>query len=395
MSILCLGRSIKINFADWLGECGEDLWLLSSAPQFPLQHQYRYVRQLDDLDDGEGVLAIAAGLAKTVPFTRILPHSEFDLIRAAQLREYLGIPGQSVASACAYRDKVLMKEYLRKADVEVAPFQRLGSWFDILAFGEQHGFPVVIKPVDGCSSKDVLVARTLKDAAQFFSDRSVDGWMIEKFIAGDMYHVNGVIAEDGAEFFAPCAYINNALDYQTAGIFGSRTMEADSALAQRLVAFTRRTIAALPAAPALGFHAEIFHTADDRLLLCEIAARTAGSLTGELIEHTWGINIHQAWIQSCAGLSGRLNVKTGPREYAASIRVPVRAAQLAALPDTVPFDWVATLCLAGRVGQRYAQATTYTDDVVSAVITAGSDAQLTQRIPQFIDWLNKSVLWKY
>ncbi len=394
MAILCFGRSIKINFADWLQECGEDLWLISAAPQFPFQHHYRYVRQLDSLDAGENVLAIATELARSATFSRVLPHSEFDLIRAAQLREYLDIPGQSVASACAYRDKVLMKDYLQHAGVEVAPYKRLTSWSDVLSFCEQYDFPNVIKPIDGCSSKDVMVARNLSDIVDFFRDKTVDGWMIEKFIAGNMYHVNGVINENGEAFFAPCAYINNALDYQHAGIFGSRTIEPDTLLAKRLVTFTRRTIEALPPTPALGFHAEIFHTADDRLLLCEIAARTAGSLTGELIEHTWGINIHKAWIQSCAGMANALNIRASPREYAASIRVPVRTARLLTLPNVIPFDWVYTLCLSGRVGQTYEQATTYTDDVVSAMITGSSDAELNEHIRQFTDWLNDTIRWQ-
>ncbi|MCT8341768.1 hypothetical protein LG003_02445 [Photorhabdus kleinii] len=209
----------------------------------------------------------------------------------------------------------------------------------------------MIKPVDGCNSKYVKVCRSLREVSDFFRDRTVDGWMVEKFISGNMYHVNGVINEAGDSFFAPCAYINNALDYQHAGIFGSRTIDPATPLAERLNSITYRTISALPAAPTLGFHAEIFHTADDRLILCEIAARTVGSLTGELIEHTWGINIHKAWIQSCAGINDVLKVWTEPREFAASIRVPVRPAYLISLPDSVPYDWISTLCLSGRSGK--------------------------------------------
>ncbi|OCA52878.1 ATP-grasp domain-containing protein [Photorhabdus namnaonensis] len=394
MAILCLGRSIKINFAEWLEECRDDLWLISSAPQFPLQHRYRYVRQIDSLDDGAGVLSIATELGRYTSFSQILPHSEFDLIRAAQLREYYGLPGQNVESALAYRDKVLMKDYLQRAGIEVAPFRRLGSWLDVLTFSEEHNFPVVIKQVDGCSSKYVKVCRSFREVSDFFRDKTVDGWMVEKFISGSMYHVNGVINEAGDSFFAPCAYINNALDYQHAGIFGSRTIDPATPLAERLNSITYRTISALPAAPTLGFHAEIFHTADDRLILCEIAARTVGSLTGELIEHTWGINIHKAWIQSCAGINDVLKVRTEPREFAASIRVPIRPAYLISLPDSVPYNWISTLCLSGRVGQIYQQATTYTDDVVSAIITGNSDVQLTERIEHFADWIDDLVRWQ-
>ncbi|QJT82554.1 acetyl-CoA carboxylase biotin carboxylase subunit family protein [Kosakonia sp. MUSA4] len=393
MSILCLGRSIKINYAKWLKDAGQELWLLTSVPQFPLQHDYRFVRQLDNFDSGEEVLSIATELAKHTVFTHILPHSEFDLVRAAQLREYLGIKGQSVKSAMAYRDKVLMKEYLEKADIEVAPFKRLNNWTDILLFCKKYPFPVVIKPVDGCSSKDILVAKELSELATFFQHKTVEGWMIEKFIDGEMYHVNGVITENGDAFFAPCAYINNALDFKIAGIFGSRTIEATTPLAKRLVELTKKTISALPATSVLGFHAEIFHTSQDKLILCEIASRTAGSLTGELIEKTWGINIHESWIKACAGNIKKLQYNSSPDVYAASIRMPVRTSTLLMLPVSVPFDWVSTMCISGTSGGKYNQATTYTDDVVSAVITGKDDKQLQEHITTFIKWLEHNVVW--
>lgn len=393
MSILCLGRSIKINFAEWLKTTNQDLWLLTSASQFPLQHEYKYVRQLDDLDSGEEVLTIATEISKATNFTYVIPHSEFDLVRAAQLREFLGIKGQSVKSAVAYRDKVLMKEYLQKADIEVAPFKRLNNWTDIVLFCNKNQFPVVIKPVDGCSSKDILVAKNLSELASFFQHKTVEGWMIEKFIDGEMYHVNGVITENGETFYAPCAYINNALDFKLAGIFGSRTIETTTPLAKRLIELTKKTIAALPTTPALGFHAEIFHTPQDKLILCEIASRTAGSLTGELIEKTWGINIHECWIKACAGCIDKLKYNLNPELYAASIRMPVRTSTLLSLPVNVPFDWVSTFCVSGKSGEKYNQATTYTDDVVSAIVTGKDDAQLLNHIEIFIQWLEHNVVW--
>ena len=73
--------------------------------------------------------------------------------------------------------------------------------------------------------------------------------------------------------------------------------------------------------------------------------------------------------------------------------MPVRNERLLKIPALSPFDWVKTLCITGVEGQTYAAAETYTDDVLSAILVADSDARLLERIDTFLDWLNDSVQW--
>jgi hypothetical protein len=218
--------------------------------------------------------------------------------------------------------------------------------------------------------------------------------MIESFVSGSMYHVNGLISSQGDDFFAPCAYINGALDYQTGGLFGSRTINPGTSFAGRLIAFARQVLNALPSADPLAFHAEIFHTPDDRLLLCEVAARTAGSLTIELIARSYGVNLHRAWARAQAGLPPQTGRLTAPTVLAASLRVPARGQHLRSLPLITPFPWVSTVCVTGAVGQYHQQASTYTDDVLSAIVMANSDGQLSDRVEEFSDWLSQNIVWQ-
>lgn len=213
---------------------------------FPSQHKYRLIKRLEDLDADSQAEITALDFAANTRFSRILPHSEFDLIRAARLREHLGVPGQSLESAIAYRDKVVMKEHMNRGDIPVAHFKRLQSALDVIEFIKLHGYPCIIKPVDGCSSKDIQVIKGHSDLAALCHKPALDGYMIESFVEGRMFHVNGVLTAEGRTFFAPCAYINGSLDFQWAGTFGSRTLEPDTPLARRLVEFTRKVIAALP-----------------------------------------------------------------------------------------------------------------------------------------------------
>ena len=57
--------------------------------------------------------------------TAVFARAEADVIRAAQLRDLLDLPGQRTASALAFRDKVVMKDHLVGGPVEVPP---TGRW---------------------------------------------------------------------------------------------------------------------------------------------------------------------------------------------------------------------------------------------------------------------------
>jgi hypothetical protein len=393
MAILCLARTIKFDYAEWFTDSNEDVLAISSV-NLPLQDRYRLIKRIPDLDADGLVELTAIELAETQKISHLVVHSEYDLLRAAHLRQFLGLPGQSVESALAYRDKVVMKEYLARMAIPVAKFQRQTSPIDLFEFASKNGYPVVIKPVDGSGSQDVSVVHNREELHQAASRSGHGSQMIESFVDGAMYHVNGLISQQGPHFYAPCAYINGALDYQTGGLFGSRTIDPRSMLAERLVEFTKQVLQALPPADPLAFHAEIFHTKDDRLLLCEVAARTAGSLTIELIERSYGVNLHRAWSRAQAGLPAETDRAHSPLVFAASLRVPTRNRQLLRLPAAVPFPWVSSICLTGRVGKLHERATTYTDDVLSAIVLASSDSQLLERVKEFSDWLDRSVVWQ-
>jgi hypothetical protein len=397
MSILCLARTIKFDYADWFSDSSESVLVISSV-QLPKQDRYRIVKRVADLDLSGVVELSAIELAESEPISRLVAHSEYDLLRAAHLREFLRVPGQGVESANAYRDKVVMKEYMVRAGIQVAAFQRCTSPVDLFDFARKHGLPLVMKPVDSSGSHNVSVVRDFAALRQAAAEESLNGnpgsQMIESFVPGSMYHVNGLVSTLDEDFFAPCAYINGALDYQTGGLFGSRTIDPGTPLASRLVAFTKEVLKALPSADPLAFHAEIFHTPDDRLVLCEIAARTAGSLTIELIERSYGVNLHRAWARAQAGLSPQTGHAHAPTVFAASLRVPARDQRLVRLPLSIPFPWVSTVCLSGNVGRRHEKAATYTDDVLSAIVVANSDGQLVDRVGELSDWLHRKIVWQ-
>jgi len=57
---------------------------------------------------------LALKLFDVYHFTHVIYQAEQDIIRAARIREELGLPGQSVVSANCFRDKCVMKQMLNE-----------------------------------------------------------------------------------------------------------------------------------------------------------------------------------------------------------------------------------------------------------------------------------------
>jgi pyruvate carboxylase len=98
---------------------------------------------------------------------RIVAMGEDDVIRAARLRAALNLPGQSLESAVAYRDKVVMKALLRGAGIPVTPFRALGSPMDLIEFEREYPLPLFIKPVSSSGGTGVRALRTRAELRTF------------------------------------------------------------------------------------------------------------------------------------------------------------------------------------------------------------------------------------
>ena len=85
---------------------------------------FLFIESFENYVDNVDVEIKAIQLSKKYNITNILSISEFDVVRSAKLREILHCPGQSLISAEAYRDKLLMKQLLHGSSVNIPKFEK-------------------------------------------------------------------------------------------------------------------------------------------------------------------------------------------------------------------------------------------------------------------------------
>lgn len=412
MSILILNRIdlSRLPYADLLPELADRLVLICSShsiPEDPTQaeailRRFKHVEILDHYERSGLVEKRALELHEQFAFERIIAVSEFDLLRAARLRDRLGLSGQNEASALAFRDKLLMKSMLATAGIPVPVSAVVRHPLDVLQFVEQQGLPVVIKPILGAGSVNTHIVRTesqlsaLLDETLFLEGDSNPGLEIETYVAGTMYYIDGFRLNGSVQVMWPSRYLNTCHDFSHGNILGSFTLASENPLSARLIAFTERVLQALPTPETTAFHCEVFHTPEDEIILCEVASRVGGPRTPELFELSLGFDLVHAFVRGQAGLEIRttpLCAAGTPTLLGGELLLPSAGGVLMSAPEECMLPGVLHYALGAEIGKNYPPSKDVSDFIASLLFSSSSEAQMNQFIEDAAQWFASHTTW--
>jgi biotin carboxylase len=225
---------------------------------------------------------------------RIVALHEVDLDRAAELREELGIPGDTPATLDRFRDKLAMARRLAENEVPAPPAAAAPDHAAVARFAAQHGWPVILKPVRGTASAHV----TRLDAAS-----DLDGYafpeatamMVQSYLPHAVLHVDGVAADGELLVWRASRYVNTCFGFTRGDALGSVEID-DPALLADLGPFVERALAAMSAAPWV-FHLELFAASEGgahAFHVLEVGARPGGAEVPFIWREVHGVDLMAA-----------------------------------------------------------------------------------------------------
>jgi biotin carboxylase len=262
-------------------------------------------------------------LARSQKIDRIVALDEYDMETAATLREHLRIPGMGLTTMRYFRDKLAMRMRALDRDVRVPDFVPVVNHEDVRYYLEHVPGPWVLKPRQEASAigiKKIYTSEELWPALQQLGDKQ-SSFLLEKFLPGDVYHVDSVVSENEVVFANVSKYGKPPMNVaQGGGIFTTFTVprggEDDSALRE----INRDLIAALGLLRGVA-HAEFIRAhSDGYFYFLECAARVGGAYINEMVEAATGINLWREWARiEVAGGDGGYKLPPVREEYAGVI----------------------------------------------------------------------------
>ncbi len=176
---------------------------LSSQVRDNLHEYYR----VDTLEDFDTVYrAVAYFIHRYGRIDWLESNNEYWLERDAALRTAYQIPtGLQLADMPRTTSRLQMKEYYQKAGLLVPRSRLADDAKQCIAFAEQVGYPVVVKPDDGKSlqrSRKLMNAEELK---RFLEEKDPQtAYLMEEFIRAEIHAYDAIVDGDGNPLFEVC-----------------------------------------------------------------------------------------------------------------------------------------------------------------------------------------------
>lgn len=309
----------KLRDANWPRESLDDTFYLPEEISIP------------------DIVNAVSHLARQRKLDRIVALDEFDMETAATLREHLRIPGMGLTTMRYFRDKLAMRMRALDRHIHVPDFVPAVNHEDIRYYVDHVPGPWVLKPRQEASAIGI---KKIHDPAEVWplleqlGDKQ-SSYLLEKFVPGDVFHVDSVVSEREVVFANVSQYGKPPMNVAHGGVFTTFTVPRGSTEDSVLRETNRNLIAALGLLRGVA-HAEFIRAhADGQFYFLECAARVGGAYINEMVEAATGINLWREWARiEISGGDGTYNLPAVREEYAGVILSLARQEN----PDTSAYN---------------------------------------------------------
>lgn len=348
----------------------------NELPELAKRHLSGYL-QVHDLfsNSGSAIQQIRRWLGNTT-IDRVCCLWEPGIELAAEIREALGVPGQSFEQAQKFRNKDLMKQALAAGGVRVPRHAVAKTAADVWAAAEQIGYPLIIKPLAGAGSQDTFRCDNAKQVSDAIKQLGhIEIVDVEEFIDGEEFTYDTICANGEIKYFHIGYYRPRPLIARTNEWISPQTLSyrhVDDPWVSGGRALGEQVISVL--GYNTGFtHMEWYRKSDGEVVFGEIAARPPGARTVDLMNFASDVDLFQGWAE--AELEGQFSVPIERKYNAACItkrahgqgriqrvegldRVMSRCGDAIVTVDLLPVgsprrDWKSTLLSDGYISLRH------------------------------------------
>ena len=308
--VMIVGAGIgQVNLLKICQKRDYDVFVVSipgDYPCFKLTDNIRYA----DITDKEAVLKIA----QEEKIDAVLSdQSDMAVATVAYVAEKMHLRGIGYDTSLKFTNKYFMRQAAQKAGIGVPDFARVKTLQEALAFSNSHSYPLIIKPVDGWSSRGVHKVNNDQELTEHFQDSlcySISGYaIIESFVTGKEYLADGFAMDNKytnldvgeKEYFdIPNIFVSKMCMFSSAAMANGRVekmvLDANKKLVENM---------------GLSFgitHAEyLYSPQEDKVYLVEIAARGGGVyLSTDITPKATGFHTNEALVDYV--VEGKLTV---------------------------------------------------------------------------------------
>ena len=305
LTFLCICCDFKGgDFLSALHHLGHEAYLVTSektkVEPWPFEHikEVFYIPGKDGrIWNMEDLIKGTAYLLRTQRIDKIIALDDYDVWKAASLREEFRSPGMGQTTARHFFDKLAMRMIAADHDLPIPEFSPLFNDTQITEFLNRTPGPWIVKPR---SDAGALGIRKINSADEFWNWNEGNleqrhRYLIEEFKPGPVYHVDSLFIDYQSLFTRSSQYLSTPFEIaHGGGVFRSQTLDPDEPDSHELRALNDRVIKAF----GLKFgasHSEYIKHPDGRFYFLETSARVGGAHLADMVEAATSINLWAEW----------------------------------------------------------------------------------------------------
>jgi hypothetical protein len=325
---------------------GNTVFLLTSLKLKEEPWPYDYVDETFYLNENQegtweskDMIGGLAWLMKKHRIDRVVALDDFDVEKAALIREEFRIPGMGQTTARYFRDKLAMRMRAQESGIPVPAFSSLFNDHQIATYLEKYDAPWLIKPRGEASATGIKKCHSKEEfylALNQLGEKRHQ-YLVEQFKPGDVYHVDA-ISEDGKVVFCKSSkYLSTPMEVaHGGGVFRSVTLPESDKEAKKLKTLTSQVMQAFGMQYSAS-HTEFIKSHETgEFIFLETSSRVGGAHLSEMVESATGINLWREWARlETAKAMGLRYILPDQVNFYAGIIVSLARTQR---PDMSPFQ---------------------------------------------------------
>jgi biotin carboxylase len=280
-----------------------------------------YIPDVDKEWNMHDVIHGVSYMARGEQIDRIVALDDFDVEKAAALREHLRLPGMGDTTARYFRDKLAMRTRALDAEIPVPRFVHVLNYDRMREFMAKVPPPYVLKPRLQAGSLGIKKTTTDEEVwrtLDVLGDKQ-SFYVLEEFLEGDIFHVDSIVFDNEVLFAISSKYSVPPLEVSQQGrVFATRTLPRGSFEDEALRDLNKRVLRAMGLKQGVSHTEFLQQKGTGRFHFIETSARVGGAHIVELVEAASGLNLWAEWAKIETKRDGEVyRVKEERRDHAA------------------------------------------------------------------------------
>lgn len=237
-------------------------------------------------------------LMKTRKIDAVIALDDYDVEKAALIRENFRIPGMGQTTHRYFRDKLAMRQKAKDSQIEVPEFTAIFNDGEVAKFIEKIPAPWVLKPRSEASATGIKKIKSEEELWSVINNLGEERhlFLLESFKSGDVFHVDSLIYNGDVIFTSASKYLSTPMEVShEGGVFRSMTLGRYSDDFKKLELLNQNLLNRFGLVHG-ATHSEFIRGKEDgKWYFLETSSRVGGAHIPDLVEASTGINIWKEW----------------------------------------------------------------------------------------------------